>query len=54
MPSKINPTQCEALIMVTLQVIGNNFIFTMIDDENEILEINIYKPIIINNILQSI
>ena len=53
MPGKVNPTQCEALTMVSLQVIANDLAVTM-SNGSGILDMNVYKPIIIYNILQSI
>ncbi|WP_341764618.1 class II fumarate hydratase [Candidatus Tisiphia endosymbiont of Beris chalybata] len=53
MPGKINPTQVEALTMVCAQVMGNNVAVT-IGGSNGHLELNVFKPVIIYNILQSI
>ncbi len=53
MPGKVNPTQCEALTMVTTQVMGNNVTVT-IAGANGHFELNVYKPVIIYNVLQSI
>ncbi len=53
MPGKVNPTQCEALTMVCAQVMGNNVAIT-IGGSNGHLELNVFKPMIIHNILQSI
>ena len=53
MPGKINPTQCEALAMVAAQVMGNDVAVGM-GGASGYLEMNVYKPLIINNILQSI
>ncbi|XVN42118.1 MAG: class II fumarate hydratase [Candidatus Rickettsia vulgarisii] len=53
MPGKVNPTQVEALTMVCAQVIGNNLAVT-VAGSNGHLELNVYKPVIIYNILQSI
>ncbi|MFK8040347.1 MAG: class II fumarate hydratase [Rickettsiaceae bacterium] len=53
MPGKVNPTQCEALAMICSQVIGNNVAITF-GGSNGHLELNVYKPLIIYNILQSI
>ncbi len=53
MPGKINPTQCEALCMVSVQVIANDVAVTFGDAGGD-LEMNVYKPLIIYNILQSI
>jgi fumarate hydratase, class II len=53
MPGKVNPTQCEAMTMVCAQVMGNNLAVT-IGGANGHLELNVFKPMIIHNILQSI
>ncbi|MGV8118436.1 MAG: class II fumarate hydratase [Candidatus Xenobiia bacterium LiM19] len=53
MPGKVNPTQCEALAMVAIQVIANDFAVTM-GGAGGYLEMNVYKPLIIHNILKSI
>jgi fumarate hydratase class II len=53
MPGKVNPTQCEALTMVAAQVMGNNATVT-IAGSNGHFELNVFKPVIIFNILQSI
>lgn len=53
MPGKVNPTQCEALIMICSQVIGNHVTITMSGATGQ-LELNVSKPVIIYNLLQSI
>lgn len=53
MPGKVNPTQCEALTMVCAQVMGNNVAVT-IGGSNGHFELNVFKPVIIYNVLQSI
>lgn len=53
MPGKVNPTQVEALTMVCTQVMGNHLTVT-IAGSNGHLELNVFKPVIIYNILQSI
>lgn len=53
MPGKTNPTQCEALTMVCLQVIANDVAVTM-GGASGMLEMNVYKPLMIYNIIQSI
>lgn len=53
MPGKVNPTQVEALTMVCSQVMGNHVTIT-IAGSNGHLELNVFKPVIIYNILQSI
>jgi fumarate hydratase class II len=54
MPGKINPTQSEALIQVCLQVIGNHTTITAGEFYGSILDLNICKPLIITNLLESI
>jgi len=53
MPGKVNPTQCEAVTMVCAQVMGNNVAIT-VAGSNGHLELNVFKPVIIHNLLQSI
>lgn len=53
MPGKVNPTQCEALTMVCAQVMGNNVAVT-VGGSNGHFELNVFKPVIISNVLQSI
>ncbi len=53
MPGKINPTQCEAVTMVCVKVIGNHNGITMAGSNGH-FELNVFKPLIIHNILQSI
>ncbi|MDN5247801.1 MAG: class II fumarate hydratase [Wolbachia endosymbiont of Tyrophagus putrescentiae] len=53
MPGKVNPTQCEALTMVCAQVMGNHVSVT-IGGSNGHFELNVFKPMIIYNVLQSI
>ena len=53
MPGKINPTQSEMLIQVSLQVMGNDTVVSMAESHGSILDLNVCKPIIINNILES-
>ena len=52
MPGKVNPTQCEALTMVCAQVMGNDVAVT-IGGSNGHFELNVYKPLIAANLLQS-
>jgi len=54
MPGKINPTQSEALIQVCLQVIGNDYIVTSGEMYGSILDLNMSKPLMIVNVLESI
>jgi fumarate hydratase, class II len=53
MPGKVNPTQCEAITMVCAQVIGNHMAVTVAGTHGH-LELNVFKPVIIYNVLQSI
>jgi fumarate hydratase class II len=53
MPGKVNPTQCEAMAMVTTQVMGNDAAVG-IAGAGGMLEMNVYKPLMINSLLQSI
>ena len=53
MPGKVNPTQCEALTMVCAQVMGNH-VTVSIAGSNGHLELNVFKPVMIYNVLQSI
>ncbi|MBT3608013.1 MAG: class II fumarate hydratase, partial [Candidatus Marinimicrobia bacterium] len=53
MPGKVNPTQCEALTMLCTQVIGNDTTITVAGASGN-FELNVYRPVIAYNILQSI
>ncbi len=53
MPGKVNPTQCEALTMVCAQVMGNHVAVT-VGGATGHLELNVFKPVMIYNVLQSI
>ena len=53
MPGKVNPTQCEALTMVCTQVMGNNTTISMAGSQGH-FELNVYKPVMAYNMLQSI
>ena len=53
MPGKVNPTQCEAVTMVCVKVIGNHNGITMAGSHGH-FELNVFKPLIIHNVLQSI
>ncbi len=53
MPGKVNPTQAEALTMVAAQVMGNHVTITIAGSQGH-LELNVYKPVIVYNLLQSI
>ncbi|KAK3104715.1 hypothetical protein FSP39_008472, partial [Pinctada imbricata] len=53
MPGKVNPTQCEAITMVAAQVMGNHVAVT-VGGANGQFELNVFKPLIVRNVLQSI
>ncbi|OGX25334.1 MAG: fumarate hydratase, class II, partial [Omnitrophica WOR_2 bacterium RIFCSPHIGHO2_02_FULL_48_11] len=53
MPGKVNPTQCEAMTMVCVQVFGNDVTINFAGASGN-FELNVYKPVIIYNLLQSI
>ena len=53
MPGKVNPTQCEALTMLCCQVFGNDVAITMGGASGN-FELNVYKPLIAHNFLQSV
>jgi fumarate hydratase class II len=53
MPGKVNPTQCEALTMVCCQVLGNDAAVAVAGSQGN-FELNVFKPVIIHNVLHSI
>ena len=53
MPGKVNPTQCEALTMAACQIIGNHSTIAFAGSQGH-LQLNVFKPILIYNLLQSI
>ena len=53
MPGKVNPTQCEAMIMVGIQVMGNDVAVSTAGSRGN-LELNVCKPVIAYNVMQSI
>ncbi|MCY6381983.1 class II fumarate hydratase [Hoeflea prorocentri] len=53
MPGKVNPTQCEALTMVCVQVMGNQTAVTIAGSQGQ-FELNAYKPLLAHNLLQSV
>ncbi|MCH9610516.1 MAG: Fumarate hydratase class II [Chlamydiales bacterium] len=53
MPGKVNPTQCEALLMICAQVQGNDVAISMAGSLGH-FELNMFKPMIIHNFLQSV
>ncbi|WEK45340.1 MAG: class II fumarate hydratase [Candidatus Andeanibacterium colombiense] len=52
MPGKVNPTQCEALTQVCVQVFGNHAALTFADSQGQ-FELNVYRPVMAQNFLQS-
>ena len=53
MPGKVNPTQCEAMTMVCCQVMGNHTAVTVAGSQGH-FELNVFKPVMAYNVLQSI
>ena len=53
MPGKVNPTQCEAMTMVAAQVMGNHVTAT-VGGATGHFELNVFKPVMINSLLNSI
>ena len=53
MPGKVNPTQCEALTQISAQVIGNDTAVALAGASGN-FELNVYKPVIVYNVLQSV
>jgi fumarate hydratase class II len=53
MPGKVNPTQCEAMTMVCVQVLGNDTAVALAGSQGN-FELNVFKPVIVYNVLQSI
>ena len=53
MPGKVNPTQCEALTMVCAHVMGNDAAVGFAGSQGN-FELNVYKPVIVHNVLESI
>ncbi len=53
MPGKVNPTQSEAMTMVAVQVMGNDVAIAIAGSQGN-FELNVYKPVMIHNLLQSI
>ncbi|MGI4801755.1 MAG: lyase family protein, partial [Janthinobacterium lividum] len=52
MPGKVNPTQCEAIVMIAIQVLGDNSSVAFAGSQGN-FELNAMRPIIINNFLHS-
>ena len=53
MPGKINPTQCEALTMVAVQVFGNDHAVALAGSQGN-FQLNVYKPVMLHNVLTSV
>jgi fumarate hydratase class II len=53
MPGKVNPTQCEAMTMVCVQVMGNDTAITVAGSQGN-FELNVFKPVMIHNLLHSV
>jgi len=53
MPGKVNPTQCEALSMVCIQVFGNDAATAFAGSQGN-FQLNVYKPVMVHNVLESI
>lgn len=53
MPGKVNPTQCEALTMVCVQVIGNDAAVAFAGTQGD-YQLSVYKPVMVYNVLESI
>src|SRR5215475_4222823 len=52
MPGKVNPTQCEALTMVAVHVMGNDAAVGFAGSQGQ-FELNVFKPVLIHNVLES-
>lgn len=53
MPGKVNPTQCEAIIMIALQVMGNDSVVALAGSQGN-FELNVMRPVAVKNVLHSI
>ncbi|HEX5738326.1 MAG TPA: class II fumarate hydratase [Hydrogenophaga sp.] len=53
MPGKVNPTQCEALTMVCVQVLGNDVVVSLGGASGN-FQLNVFRPVLIHNFLQSV
>jgi fumarate hydratase, class II len=53
MPGKVNPTQCEALTMVAVQVFGNDHAVAFAGSQGN-FQLNVFKPVMLHNVLESI
>src|SRR5262249_16466696 len=53
MPGKVNPTQCEALTQVAVQVFGNDHAVAFAGSQGN-FQLNVYKPVMLHNVLESV
>ena len=53
MPGKVNPTQCEGMTMVCVQVMGNDTTVGVAGSQGN-FQLNVYKPVMVANVLHSI
>ena len=53
MPGKVNPTQCEAMLMICAQVMGND-VAVNLGGMSGVFELNVAKPLIVHNVLRSV
>ena len=53
MPGKVNPTQCESLIMIAIQVMGNDSTVALAGSQGN-FELNVMRPVAVTNVLHSI
>src|SRR3546814_13770329 len=53
MPGKVNPTQCEAMTMVCVQVFGNDAAVAFAGSQGN-FQLNVYKPVMVHTVLESI
>jgi fumarate hydratase class II len=53
MPGKVNPTQCEAMTMVTVQVMGNDAAVGFAGSQGN-FELNVFKPVMVHNLIHSV
>jgi fumarate hydratase class II len=52
MPGKVNPTQCEAMVMIAMQVIGNDTAVAIAGTQGN-FQLNVTRPLVVNSVLQS-
>ena len=53
MPGKVNPTQCEAMTMVAVQVFGNDAAVAFAGSQGN-FQLNVFKPVMLHNVLESV